>query len=336
MSNYNIDAIPKRIDEEGIAYYAHKALRDAIEANGLVAKIELKTYLPGRVVAEATITDPSNGYEITEVGSVGVVESKIAKDFPVETAYSAAYDHAAVVILGLDTGEHPIWSNSHNLDNLEVPGDPGKLFIQDRAGIPSHRAIKRAARRNQRFTWSYKLLVCNQDAVIVECTVKDRAKGRTFTDVGSAIASNMRTGQEKSFPVELAYNRAFDRAAIAALYNTANLPEGVRGVWSNMEIIPQAPAAEEPAASETTSETAPAVMPDAETEIFSDKAQAAESPADEEVILFGICKGKTFAEIKGSEEEKKTIDWVMKSGITYPDEARQRQVARFKEMAKTA
>mgnify|MGYP000902246125 CR=1 FL=1 len=74
------------------------------------------------------------------------------------------------------------------------------------------------------------LKCCNPQMVVVECTATLLDTGKTFFKVGEANPSNLEGEISKKYPATMAYNRAIDRAVIAAL----GLPQ--KKVYSSEEI----------------------------------------------------------------------------------------------------
>ena len=55
--------------------------------------------------------------------------------------------------------------------------------------------------------------------------------------------------------------------------------------------------------------------------------------ADDEVILFGNCRGKKYGEVKDTAIFGAFLKWVKASGTTYPDADKNAQMEKFKKMA---
>ncbi len=62
-------------------------------------------------------------------------------------------------------------------------------------------------------------------------------------------------------------------------------------------------------------------------------APQSDSISDDEKIMIGNCRGKTYGEVKGSATFESFLNWIKSSNSKYPDPAQQRQFDIFKKMA---
>lgn len=134
---------------------------------------------------------------------------------------------------------------------------------------------------------AYKALVITDTHIAVECRIT-LENGQVVTRVGEVTEETKYSETAHQYPTTVAYQRAHDRAAIAALQfmldsgDTYTKPG--KPIYSEVEIKPETIKKRKKAAQGKKPETA-AIFP------------------DNEVFLFGRFKGKTFGEAKAAKDD---------------------------------
>ena len=159
-------------------------------------------------------------------------------------------------------------------------------------------------------TVSYRAVFTSGEHNIVECTMTF-PDGHTVTKVGETTPETLYTKRMRQYPGTTAYQRAYDRAAIAAL--------GLGGrIFSILELNPaltkgnRQTGQKEETATPKASVTRP-VFP------------------DEEVLLFGRFKGMKFKDAKKREGfDDFAINFLKREGVVYNNPDLDDQAARLR------
>lgn len=125
---------------------------------------------------------------------------------------------------------------------------------EDGMYVIPHDALEGIVMKNSaRFGVSYKAVSVSANHNVVECKIEDTVTGIEITKVGESIDKTLATPIARNYPTLMAYQRAFDRAAIAIL-----MIDGKK-VYSSLEL--DTSQLREPG-SDAVEEDAPIPLPD--------------------------------------------------------------------------
>lgn len=181
----------------------------------------------------------------------------IATDYPALTAFIRAFDRAALLALGVAGGKVLSFSEKKleygirptvQLETITGDAIGATVFESDKYVVPHCDLDAIIAKNPTRF--AYRMLTHQADSGIhvVECKMYDKERDVVVSKVGESNSRTLNTDIAKLFPYTMAFNRAFDRAAISIL------SVGEKKVFSNME-IPKERIRKSPVTPEAVSES---------------------------------------------------------------------------------
>lgn len=218
-------------------------------------------------------------------------------------------------------------------------GIPVEVYIYDDKYMVYHKTLQNVMNvRNISYEFR-KMDIENYEGtstVVCICNMSDPVTKRSVSGVGEASKPNCISEIERKYPVTIAANRAFDRAAIQMLgfketvYSVSEISilktipakkktENIQQTASVQENVPvQQNAPVQP--------TAPAQQP-AQTPATPEKKSRPDMPDGiSDTIMIGYLKGKSYKEIKDTESITKLIGFLKSHpNLEYPDEAKQKQ-----------
>ncbi len=101
------------------------------------------------------------------------------------------------------------------LDKDELPVD---IVTEDGIGLIRHVVLENyMAKQNHRFNTTVKLVYCRRPEAVVECSMTDTVTGRSVIKVGETCEKTLKGEIAMNFAITMAYQRAYNRAAIALL-----------------------------------------------------------------------------------------------------------------------
>ena len=221
-----------------------------------------------------------------------------------------------------------------NLEGIEgsLPVD----IIDENEGLAliSHSVLENFIKNLSRISVTYKAVYICPPSAVVECHMTDKETGRTVVKVGETNKATLKNDISTNFGVTIAYQRAYNRAAIVMLGLSDN-----GTVYSDIEV---SKAELEKSRSWKTAKTqqaqqtqqTPAVkeikeIPEATA---SEPVQAEPKSVftDETVMKIGGDKGKKFGEIKHSPKFKALVKWAKN---TDPNDFKAEEDVKFQFLA---
>ena len=185
---------------------------------------------------------------------------------------------------------------------------PVDIVTDDGVGLIKHDVIENFLTKIPRIDVNYKAIFVNPPNAVIECRMTDTQTKHTVTKVGETNLSTLTTDISRNFGVTMAYQRAYNRAAIALL----GLNEGGH-IYSDLEVSRKDLERRNNKDSFQKKQEIP--EPVAEVPVTTPVAEAKpETPAytmtDETVILIGGQKGSKLGEIKETKKFRSFLEWV--------------------------
>lgn len=181
---------------------------------------------------------------------------------------------------------------------------PVDIVTEDGVGLIKHDVIENFMTKLPRIEVSYKAVYVNPPNAVIECTMVDTQTKYKVTKVGETNNSTLTSEISRNYGVTMAYQRAYNRAAITLL----GLNEGGH-VYSDLEVsrkeLEQRNKVRDFTPKSTTSEQPkPGEVPPVSN------SEPAYVMTDETVMRIGGQKGEKLGEIKNTNKFRAFLKWV--------------------------
>lgn len=174
--------------------------------------------------------------------------------------------------------------------------------IEGKSTGPKHASIQKAIYDDVGANVEVKVLKADPCHGLVQVTITDKEKNRSVTEIGEALGTSLNNEISAAYPITMAFNRGFDRAALRLL--------GIYGIYADSEGVMQ----------EYHSSATPENVPVTPKETIS-KAPEKPVPTDEKEELNSDETIYPYRKYNGEhksiryiyENERDTFDWVLRN-----------------------
>ncbi len=198
------------------------------------------------------------------------------------------------------------------LDGIEQ-SLPVEIITEDGVGLIKHDVLEMFISKQPRIKATYKAIYVNPPVAVIECHMEDTQSGYSVIKVGETSMSTLKGDISRNYGVTIAYQRAYNRAAIAllGLSDEGHIYSDVEGV-TRADLEKRNTQASQPQQSvKPAQQVQPQPKPQqAQAPKAAQPVQSAEYiMTDDTLILIGGSKGQKYGDVKNTKKFQSFVLW---------------------------